>query len=175
MRIIGIGNELQRDDGFGPVVARALAATGALPDGVTVQDYGTRVVHLAFDLADATGTTVFIDAAELGAAPGTVQVLVPTFADDLPPANGHALDLAGVIATIRSLGGSVDDVVLVGCQPLDVTDGVGLTPAVEAAVQPAVEAALALAVQHAADRGRLEAPPRPTAAPTSTPSSTEEP
>lgn len=156
MRIIGIGNELQRDDGFGPVVARALADAATLPAGVTVQDYGARVVHLAFDLAEFTGTTVFVDAADLGAEPGTVRVLVPTFADDLPPANGHGLDLSGVIATVRSLGGQLDDVVLVGCQPLDLTDGVGLTPVVEGAVQPAIEAIVELAVRHADGRGRLD-------------------
>jgi hydrogenase maturation protease len=40
--VAGIGNVFLGDDGFGPEVARRLAADGQLPDGVEVADIGIR-------------------------------------------------------------------------------------------------------------------------------------
>jgi len=50
-----------------------------------------------------------------------------------------------VLAMLSRLGGSVGRIRIVGSQPADLQDGVGLTPAVEAAVDIAVELCLELA------------------------------
>ena len=44
-----------------------------------------------------------------------------------------------VLGSLSQLGGSLPATFLVGCQPADVTDGMGLTPAVQASVDPAVD------------------------------------
>jgi hydrogenase maturation protease len=67
-----------------------------------------------------------------------------------------------VLASIASLGGRLPPTVLVGCEPADVGDGLGLTTAVAAAVRPAVEAVLALLVTAGSDPVRA-----PTRVPTS--------
>jgi hydrogenase maturation protease len=56
----------------------------------------------------------------------------------------HGMAPHSVLATVGSLGGRLPPTTLVGCEPVDVGEGLGLTPAVAAAVRPAVEAVLAL-------------------------------
>ncbi len=72
--VVGIGNELRRDDGIGVCVARALAGSlGAL--GARVVSLHQLVPELAVDLADARAV-IFVDAAvDLG--PGAVRVVAP--------------------------------------------------------------------------------------------------
>ncbi len=43
-----------------------------------------------------------------------------------------------VLASLGRLGGALPPTYVVGCQPADVGEGIGLTPAVQAAVGPAV-------------------------------------
>jgi hydrogenase maturation protease len=45
---------------------------------------------------------------------------------------------------VRHIGGSAPDVVVVGCQPERIDDGIGLSPAVEAAVGEAAAVVLEL-------------------------------
>jgi hydrogenase maturation protease len=77
MLIAGIGNIFLGDDGFGPEVARRLAAQD-LPGWVRVADYGISGMHLAYDLANGYDTAILIDAAPRGGKPGTVTLLAPT-------------------------------------------------------------------------------------------------
>ena len=44
-----------------------------------------------------------------------------------------------VLATLAHLGGSVDQVYIVGCQPASLDEGMELSPAVAAAVEPAAD------------------------------------
>src|SRR5690348_9452743 len=76
MLIAGIGNIFLGDDGFGPEVARRLAAV-SLPGWVRVADYGISGMHLAYDLADGYDAAILIDAAPRGDKPGTVTLLAP--------------------------------------------------------------------------------------------------
>ena len=76
MLIAGIGNIFLGDDGFGPEVAKRLAAV-SLPGWVRVADYGISGMHLAYDLADGYDAAILIDAAPRGDKPGTVTLLAP--------------------------------------------------------------------------------------------------
>ncbi len=46
---------------------------------------------------------------------------------------------AVVLGTLAGLGGSVEHVYVVGCEPATVAEGIGLSPAVAAAVEPAAD------------------------------------
>ena len=74
--VAGIGNIFLGDDGFGVEVASRLAAR-PLPDGVRVEDFGIRGVHLAYELLDGYDVLVLVDAVPIGEAPGTVAVIEP--------------------------------------------------------------------------------------------------
>lgn len=143
--VAGVGNIFLGDDGFGSQVARTLA-TRPLPDGVRVTDYGIGGIHLAYDLLAGVDLLVLVDALPRGAAPGTVTLLEVEADEDLPrgTVDSHAMDPATVFASLRGLGGHVPPTVVVGCEPADVSERMGLSPRVEAAVEPTVTQILAL-------------------------------
>jgi hydrogenase maturation protease len=141
--VAGIGNIFLSDDGFGPEVLSRLRGY-PVPDGVEVTDYGIRGVHLAYRLLDGVGTLVLVDAAPHGKAPGTVSLLEVDPAEirpapgSSPPVDAHAMEPVSVLRMLSSLGGSVDRVLVVACEPKVVDEGLGLSPEVEAAVPAAV-------------------------------------
>jgi len=143
--VAGIGNVFLGDDGFGPAVARHLVERGDLPDQVRVVDYGIRGLHLAYDLLYGVAALVLVDALPGEDAPGTVTVLEVSPADghDLPVSGGvdaHAMDPATVLATLHRLGGTLPPTYVVGCRPANLDEGMGLSPAVAAAVPEALAA-----------------------------------
>ncbi|SNT63492.1 hydrogenase maturation protease [Asanoa hainanensis] len=138
--VAGIGNVFLGDDGFGPAVAQHLVERGDLPDQVRVVDYGIRGLHLAYDLLHGVAALVLVDALPGDDAPGTVTVLE---VDDVPAGVGldaHAMDPATVLATLHRLGGTLPPTYVVGCRPANLDEGLGLSPAVAAAIPEAVAA-----------------------------------
>jgi hydrogenase maturation protease len=137
--LAGIGNVFLGDDGFGVQVARRLLGAPGIP-GATVADYGIRGLHLAYDmLAGGYGTTVLIDACSRGDAPGTLYVFEPAPAEvGSDPVDAHGMHPAAVLALLRRLGGEPGRVLVLGCEPARLEEGVGLSPPVAAAVDAAV-------------------------------------
>ena len=143
--VAGVGNIFLGDDGFGVEVARRLS-TETWPDGVQVMDFDIRGVHLAYQLLEGYDTLVLIDAASRGEQPGTVFLLEPDFAreENLERMeNGFLLDAHGmdpelVLGMLKDLGGKVDRVLIVGCEPAEVVERIGLSEPVEYAVEEAV-------------------------------------
>jgi hydrogenase maturation protease len=137
--VAGIGNLFLTDDGFGSEVARRLAGE-QLPEGVRVVDYGIRGMHLAYDLLDGYAGLVVVDAIPGAGEPGELSVM-EVGPDDLGEGelDAHGMAPVAVLASLGQLGGSLPPTYVVGCQPADVTDGIGLTPQVAAAVDGAVQ------------------------------------
>jgi hydrogenase maturation protease len=140
--VAGIGNLFLTDDAFGSEVARRLADV-ALPEGVKVVDYGIRGMHLAYDLLDGYDALVVIDAMPGSGAPGDLSVL-EVGAGDLGEGelDAHGMAPVAVLASLGQLGGKLPPTYVVGCQPADVSEGIGLSPPVAAAVTPAVDLVL---------------------------------
>jgi hydrogenase maturation protease len=140
--VAGIGNIFLTDDGFGPEVARRLASR-ELPDRVKVVDYGIRGMHLAYDLLEGYDGLVLVDAIGRDGDPGDVVVL-QIRPEDLGTGDfdAHGMEPVSVLASLGSMGGELPPTYVVGCQPADVQDGMGLTPPVEAAVDRAIDAVL---------------------------------
>lgn len=135
-----VGNIFASDDGFGSHVAAALK-DWELPAGVRVIDYGIRSIHLAYELMDGYDVLVVVDTvAQQEGPPGTLFVIEPEV--DLPaepaPLNPHDLSPGGVMAMIPTLGAAVSRILVVGCQPDSLAEGIGLSGAVADAVAPAV-------------------------------------
>ena len=77
----------------------------------------------------------------MGEPPGTVAVFEPDI-DSLEPApviEAHSMNPAVVLGLLRTLGGTIPHVVIVGCEPESVEEGIGLSAPVAAAVAPAAE------------------------------------
>ncbi|MCU1531967.1 MAG: peptidase [Arthrobacter sp.] len=166
--VAGVGNIFLRDDGFGPEVARRLSegarrlsegAGPAAPEMLAV-DYGIRGMHLAYDLLAGPDLLVLVDTVPPGdlreAAPGSIRVLQvrPEDLDGTASLDPHGMDPAAVLGRLRSLGGELPLTYVVGCVPADVTEGIGLSPPVAAAVPGAIEAVVELIAQYDSSRPR---------------------
>jgi hydrogenase maturation protease len=153
--IAGVGNIFLSDDGFGVEVATRLADLD-LPDWADVADYGIRGMHLAYDLANSYDSAILVDATARGGTPGTLYVIEPelpvTPSDagaDAATAGAPVLDAHGmqpdvVLAMLGTLGAADRQVLVVGCEPASVDDGIGLSEPVAAAVEEAVAVVLGL-------------------------------
>jgi hydrogenase maturation protease len=136
--VIGVGNELFRDEGVGVVVAREFAAAGA-PEGVRVVEGAVGGLNLLFDMEGAA-RVVIIDAVDMGQPPGTVRVFTPEEVEmeGLPVvASLHQVGLSDVLE-LGPLVGVRPEVHIVGIQPAEVVPGFELTKTVAAVVSQAV-------------------------------------
>jgi hydrogenase maturation protease len=137
--VIGVGNELRRDDGVGVVVARRLRAH-PLPASVEVLEGHTGGLNLLFDLEGAAWG-IIIDAVDFGRAPGHVEVFEAEDADFVLAgriASLHHVSLADVLELARATGLSCR-ITVVGIQPAETLPGEGLSEAVAARVDEVVE------------------------------------
>jgi hydrogenase maturation protease len=161
--VAGIGNVFLSDDGFGVEVAHWLSGR-TFPDEVRVEDYGIRGIHLAYDLLGGYDNLVLVDAVPMGEQPGTLAVIEPERATASPSSpesfaapivDAHTMSPDVVLATLTRLGGSVDRIVIVGCQPGSLDEGIGLSPAVQEAVAAAVDLCLEVVagIAQPAERG----------------------
>ncbi len=113
----------------------------AVPAGVRVADYGIRGLHLAYDLLDGYDGLVIVDALPGKGQAGDVTVLRVSEEHvgqgDFDP---HGMAPVAVLASLTQLGGTLPPTYVVGCQPADLDEGIGLSEAVEAAIPHAIRA-----------------------------------
>jgi hydrogenase maturation protease len=159
--VAGIGNIFFGDDAFGVEVVRRLR-DAVLPARVDVSDYGIRGIHLAYDLLDGRhDVLVLVDALPLDEPPGTLAVLQvdlddpgwtlrPADALEVPAADAHGMDPESVLRLLSGLGGRVNRVLVVGCQPAVLEERMGLSPPVAGTVDEAVRMVAGIVREEAA-------------------------
>lgn len=132
--VIGIGNELRRDDGAGPAVVAALRGrAAALPATLAVTDgEPARLIELwaGADLA------IVVDAVRAEPpSPGRIHDLgADTAALAARPVSGHALGLGEAVALGLAVDRMPERLRVLAIEGLDFGFGPGLTPQVSAAV-----------------------------------------
>ena len=131
--VLGVGNTLLGDDGFGPRAIEALEAAGDLPPGTRLLDGGTRGLLLLPEIEDAERLIV-IDGVDLGWRPGEVRRLAE---EEVPPGFGaavspHEVGLCDLMALCRLRGTTPHEVILWGVQVVRTDPGPGLSREVEA-------------------------------------------
>ena len=137
--VAGVGNAWLQDDAFGGECARRLEAAG-VPSGVTVMDFGTGGLDLAYEIMRGYDALVLIDVSRQGGEPGQLYVIQPDPEDYARPIEDgelispHGMDPQTVLRFVNATGGWPGKVVVIGCEPGEVDDvGYGLTPVIEAA------------------------------------------
>ena len=161
--VLGIGNLLWADEGFGVRCVEALQAGWDLGPGVEPVDGGTQGLYL-LPLVQRAQRLLILDAVDYGLPPDSLHRVVDAEVPRFLGAKKMSLHQTGfqeVLMLAQMTGSFPASVVLIGCQPAELEDyGGSLRPAVRAAMAPA----LAMAVEQlrawgAAVRPRT-APPR---------------
>ncbi len=148
--VAGIGNIFLGDDAFGVEVVRRLMSRG-LPAEARVVDFGIRGLDLAYALQDRYEATILVDAFPHRQPPGTVSVVEPDIKEIAAEPNSlveaHSMHPLNVLRMAASMNGSLNRVLLVGCEPASLggDEGyMGLSEPVEAAIDEAVNVTEAL-------------------------------
>ena len=144
--LLGIGNLLWADEGFGVRAVEALNREFAFPPNVTLMDGGTQGLYLIEHIRAADILVVF-DAVDYGLAPGTMKLVedgeVPKFLG-AKKMSLHQTGFQEVLATADLFGELPERILLVGVQPEQLEDyGGSLRPSVKSRIPAAIEAALA--------------------------------
>lgn len=143
--ILGIGNVLWADEGFGVRCIEALNQDYIFDGDVKLMDGGTQGIYLVQHVQEADVLVVF-DAIDYGLAPGTLKVV---YNDDVPKFMGakkmslHQTGFQEVLAMAEFTGSYPSALLLVGCQPEELEDfGGSLRDVVKAQIEPAIDTAL---------------------------------
>ena len=144
MLVLGCGNALFGDDGFGPAVAQCLQARRDLPDEVCVIDAGTSVREILFDVVlseTRPRKVIIVDAMDKGLKPGELfrPAIDAVPLKKLDNFSIHQLPTSNLLRELRDLCGV--EVELIACQVQHIPESVspGLSPPVEAEVSKAAE------------------------------------
>ena len=140
--MIGLGNVLMGDDAAGPCVIRVLDATYSCPPAVSLVEAGTPGLDLIPCIGDAD-VLLLVDTVRADGPPGEIRrysgdSLLRSAAR--PRLSPHDPGLAEALMSLRLSGRDLQDVLLIGVIPGRVATGIGLTPAVRAAVPAVVQA-----------------------------------
>lgn len=161
--VLGIGNVLWADEGFGVRCVEALDARWTFAPHVSLVDGGTQGLYLVHYVQQATRLLIF-DAIDYGLEPGTLKLIEN---DDVPRFMGakkmslHQTGFQEVLSLATLTGRYPQSVLLIGCQPEELEDyGGSLRPRIKLAL----EDALALGVD---TLRRWGADPKPRLAPPS--------
>lgn len=143
--VLGIGNLLWADEGFGVRCVEQLHAGYELPPTVRVMDGGTQGIFLLPWVRAAQRLLIF-DAIDFGLEPATLKLIT---GDDVPRYMGakkvsmHQAGFQEVLSSAQLSGEFPQQLALVGVQPKLLNDyGGSLTPAVRAKLEPAMQLGL---------------------------------
>jgi hydrogenase maturation protease len=143
--ILGIGNVLWADEGFGIRTIETLHRRYTFPDSVRVMDGGTQGIFLLPWVRNARRLLIF-DAVDFGLEPATLKVIRD---DDVPRFMGakkvsmHQTGFQEVLASADLAGDLPPQMVLIGVQPELLDDyGGSLRASVKATIDPAIECGL---------------------------------
>jgi hydrogenase maturation protease len=122
--ILGIGNLLWADEGFGVRCIEELNACYAFAGNVRLMDGGTQGLFLLPWVSSASRLLIF-DAIDFGLAPGELHLIRD---DDVPQYLGakkvsmHQTGFQEVLASARLLNGKPQQLALIGVQPEQLDD-----------------------------------------------------
>lgn len=141
--LLGIGNILWGDEGFGPRAIAELTKRQDLPPKIELIDGGTQGLYL-LPLIQQTRRLIVFDAIDFDDPPGTLRLLrdgeIPSFFGQRP-LSLHQTGFTDVLAAAELTGFLPSAITLIGVQYADIeTWGGGLSPSVAAALEPAIAA-----------------------------------
>jgi coenzyme F420 hydrogenase subunit delta len=160
--ILGVGNTLFGDDGFGPAAADYLLENCKIPDDVHVMDVGIGAGDVLFTVGlsqEKPRKIIVLDAVDVKKKPGEIFKLS---IDDLPgnkvtDFSLHLFPATNLLKELRDQMGV--NVIILACQAERMPDAIspGLSDSVKQAVPKAAKTALKLAEKPAPKRKTISA------------------
>ncbi len=143
--VLGVGNVILKDEGFGVRVVEYLDARYEFPDTVQLVDGGTLGIELTQYLT-GTRRLLVIDSINGGKEPGTTfcfrnDEVMAHFQDKL---SAHEVGIQDVLALLTVTGRKIPEVAVIGAQPCSVEAGVELTEKMRELLPHTAEQALAI-------------------------------
>jgi coenzyme F420 hydrogenase subunit delta len=140
--VIGCGNILFKDDGFGPAVIETLeeySKEHELPENTMILDAGTGGPHFVFSLPhESWKKLIVVDIVQFGAEPGVLRKFK---VEELPEGSYESMHSWPVTQPLHDLS-EICEVMVIGCQPESVSAPdveLGLTKSVEDAIPEAIK------------------------------------
>lgn len=133
--VLGVGNILLQDEGFGVRVIEQMTRRFSFPSYVQVLDGGTLGMEL-MRFIDGSEKMILIDAVAGGKPPGTMyefknEQVKAYFKEKV---SAHELGIQDVLAVLDILDKSIGEMVVLGVQPESLDVSLELTPTVAAQV-----------------------------------------
>ncbi|MEK7314191.1 MAG: HyaD/HybD family hydrogenase maturation endopeptidase [Deltaproteobacteria bacterium] len=127
--VLGVGNVLRRDDGFGVRALEYIRTRYDVPEEVLLFDGGTGGIALTSIIGEHK-KVIILDAVSAGGVPGamhriTKKHIAKTRGKTLSP---HTFGVEEALTLTGFEGKSPDDLILIGVEPLDTTPGLELSP-----------------------------------------------
>jgi hydrogenase maturation protease len=143
--MLGIGNILWADEGFGPRVVARIEERNAAPPETELVDGGTQGLYLLPLIQDTSRLVVF-DAVDFNKRPGEIVVLrneeIPAYFGQRP-LSLHQAAFTDVLAAASLTKAMPEAITLIGVQFQNIEEwGGGLSPAIAAAIDRAIEIGL---------------------------------
>src|SRR4030065_2608305 len=137
--IMGIGNILLKDEGIGVHVVRRLKEM-SLPENVEVLDGGTAGLELV-DFMENRRKLIVIDAVKTGDKPGTIYRLTEKNLVIKPKAiiSFLEIDFLDALHISDVMKNKPEEVIVIGIEPKDVSDGIDLSPEIEERIPRIIE------------------------------------
>ncbi|UCH65797.1 MAG: coenzyme F420-reducing hydrogenase, FrhD protein, partial [Ignavibacterium sp.] len=142
--VLGCGNILFGDDGFGPAVVKHLQKNYAIPSNVGVLNAGTSVRNLLFTLILSEkhpDKIIIVDAVDFGKEPGEILELDPS---DIPRKkiddfSMHQLPTSNLLNELKELCGVEVKIICVQVQHIPKEVSTGLTKVIKASIPKVCE------------------------------------
>lgn len=139
INVVGLGNLLFGDEGFGVEAVRALEAPGGFPESVSFIDGGTQGIYL-LDYFESCDCLLVFDSI----IPVEFEPKVYLYRDDELPAfihrkmSAHQMGLSELLGISRLHGKYPPEVVLIGAPPHNLDLGGGLSDIMQGHLETAV-------------------------------------
>lgn len=148
--VLGVGNILYSDDGFGIKVVEKLQSAYSFPTNVTIVDGGVLGVNLLGVIANAEKLIV-VDTILNKGTPGDIHRLA---GDEIPNRilgknSMHQVDLLEALSLCRLIG-NVPETVIIGVEPLDIKT---LNPELTPVTAKQVDTVANIVIQELAELG----------------------
>lgn len=142
--VLGLGNILYGDEGFGVRVAEQLYSRYAFPDNVEIVDAGTQG-HPLLAFVERATRLLLLDAVDFGLQPGTIvekdSTGIPAYLS-AHKMSLHQNSFSEVLALAELKDCLPKEIRLIGAQPLDMTYGNTLSPLLLSRLDTLVDMAL---------------------------------